>query len=46
MPDLGDYQSAVLWSYAAFMLLLGGFLFVSIRQRRRVRAQLNKLEKN
>jgi heme exporter protein D len=44
MPELGKYAVAVLSSYAAGALLLGGLVALSLWQARRVRESLRRVE--
>ena len=44
IPDLGKYADAVLWSYAASLVLLGLLIVVSVIRGRKVRAEMEKVE--
>lgn len=44
MPDLGKYADAVLWSYAASLLLLVALVVFSVVRGRKVRAEMEKIE--
>ncbi|MBO9444651.1 heme exporter protein CcmD [Ruegeria sp. R14_0] len=44
MPDLGKYADAVLWSYAASLVLLVALVVFSILRGRKVRAEMEKIE--
>ena len=44
IPDLGKYAFAVLASYGASLVLLGGLVWLSVRRARRVRAELEEVE--
>ncbi|MBO9435461.1 heme exporter protein CcmD [Ruegeria sp. R13_0] len=44
MPDLGKYADAVLWSYAASILLLLALVVFSVIRGRKVRAEMEKIE--
>lgn len=44
MPELGKYADAVLWSYAAAMLLIAVLVGVSIWQSARVKKALRAVE--
>jgi heme exporter protein D len=44
MPVLGDYTFAVLGSYAAAAVLLGGLVLLSVWRARRVKAALDRAE--
>lgn len=46
MPDLGDYAIEVLSAYAVSIVLLVGLVWLSWRRYARVRAALDKVEKN
>ncbi|MFA8442800.1 heme exporter protein CcmD [Yoonia sp.] len=46
MPDLGDYAIEVLSAYAVSIVLLVGIVWLSWRRYARVRAALDKVEKN
>ena len=46
MPDLGDYAIEVLSAYAVSIVLLVGIVWLSWRRYARVRADLDKVEKN
>ncbi|KUJ82388.1 heme exporter protein CcmD [Ruegeria profundi] len=45
MPDLGKYADTVLWSYAASIVLLVLLLVISVVRGRRVRAEMEKIER-
>ncbi|MGE4326759.1 MAG: heme exporter protein CcmD [Pseudodonghicola sp.] len=45
MPDLGKYADTVLSAYAASILLLIGLVAISLWRGRRVRAEMDALEK-
>jgi len=45
MPDLGKYAGAVLSSYAVSLLLLAVLAAVSIRRARRMKKELETIEK-
>jgi heme exporter protein D len=45
MPDLGKYADAVLSSYAVSLVLLVVLVFFSLRRSRKVKDQLDALEK-
>jgi heme exporter protein D len=44
MPDLGAYTFAVLSSYGATILLVGGLIALTIRQRTRILRRLAEVE--
>ena len=44
IPDLGKYAGAVLWSYAASLALILGFVGLSIWQSRRMKRALDEVE--
>lgn len=44
MPDLGKYAGAVLWSYLASVVLIGGLVALSIWQASRVKKALAEAE--
>ncbi len=44
MPDLGKYAETVLSSYAVSLLLIFGFIWMSIRAARKARAELDQVE--
>ncbi|MCK0120805.1 heme exporter protein CcmD [Loktanella sp. F6476L] len=46
MPDLGAYAFEILMSYGISLGLLGGLIGLSIWQGRRVKAALERIEKN
>ncbi len=46
MPDLGDYAIEVLSAYAVSIALLLGIVWLSWRRYAKVRATLEKVEKN
>ncbi|WP_342071326.1 heme exporter protein CcmD [Yoonia algicola] len=46
MPDLGDYRIEVLSAYAVSIVLLLGLVWLSWRRYAKVRAALEKVEKN
>ncbi|PJI92196.1 heme exporter protein D [Yoonia maricola] len=46
MPDLGDYAIEVLSAYAVSILLIGVLIWLSWRRYAKVRASLEKVEKN
>ena len=45
MPELGDYAVYVLSSYAASILLLAGIVGLSVRRSRRVKRELERIER-
>ncbi|HEY9019893.1 MAG: heme exporter protein CcmD [Paracoccaceae bacterium] len=45
MPDLGKYADAVLSSYAVSILLIVVLVAVSVMRARKVRAELDEVEK-
>ncbi|MEC3862280.1 heme exporter protein CcmD [Mesobacterium sp. TK19101] len=45
MPELGKYAVYVLSSYAVTLVLMIGLVVLSIARSRRVRAELDKVEK-
>lgn len=45
MPDLGKYANAVLSSYAVSIALILLIVVVSVMRARKVRAQLDEVEK-
>lgn len=45
MPDLGKYADAVLSAYAVSILLIVALVGLSLVRARRVRAQLEKVER-
>ena len=45
MPDLGKYADAVLSSYAVSLVLLIVLVFFSLRRARKVKDQLEALER-
>ena len=45
MPDLGKYADAVLSSYAVSIVLIVALVAVSVRRARKVRAELDIVEK-
>ncbi|GHG93103.1 heme exporter protein CcmD [Pseudodonghicola xiamenensis] len=45
MPDLGKYADTVLSAYGASILLLIGLVAISLWRGRRVRAEMDALEK-
>jgi len=45
MPDLGKYTETVLSSYAISLILLAGIILVSLRRARRVKKELQDVEK-
>ena len=45
MPELGDYAVYVLGSYAATILLLAGIVGLSVRRSRRVKRELERIER-
>lgn len=45
MPDLGKYATAVLSSYAVSIALILLIVVVSVMRARKVRAQLDEVEK-
>lgn len=45
MPELGKYAAEVLSSYAISILILAGLCWLSIGRARRVRAELEIIEK-
>lgn len=46
MPDLGEYTIEVLSAYGVSMVLLAGLVWLSWRRYAKVRAALEKVEKN
>ncbi|MCM2560984.1 heme exporter protein CcmD [Lutimaribacter sp. EGI FJ00015] len=45
MPELGKYAEAVLSSYAVSIVLLVALVAMSVMRARRVRAELDEVEK-
>lgn len=45
MPDLGKYADAVLSAYAASILLLVGFVALTLWRGRKVRAEMRAVER-
>ena len=45
MPELGKYAVYVLSSYAVSLLLIAALVLVSVLRARRVRADLDKVER-
>lgn len=45
MPDLGKYAVEVLASYGASLALIAGLVVLSVARARRVRAELETVEK-
>ncbi len=45
MPDLGDYAVEVLSAYAVSLLLLAGIVWLSVARWRRVKRQLDAVER-
>jgi len=45
MPELGKYAVYVLSSYAVTLVLMIGLVVLSVARSRRVRAELDKVEK-
>lgn len=45
IPDLGKYAGAVMWSYAASLALILGFVAYSLWQSRRTKRALAEVEK-
>ena len=45
MPELGKYAVYVLSSYAVTLVLMLGLVVLSVARSRRVRAELDKVEK-
>ncbi|PPB79993.1 heme exporter protein D [Albidovulum inexpectatum] len=45
MPDLGKYAFEVLSAYAVSLLLLGGLIWISLRQSARMRRRLEEQER-
>ncbi len=45
MPDLGKYADAVLSAYAVSIVLILGLVAVSVIRARRIRKQLQEVEK-
>ncbi|SEK49727.1 heme exporter protein D [Roseovarius azorensis] len=45
MPDLGKYAEAVLSSYALSIMLIAGLVAVSLIRARRVRKELQGIER-
>ncbi len=43
-PDLGKYVIPVLSAYGAMFALVGGLIFISIKEARKSKATLAKLE--
>ena len=46
MPDLGKYADAVLSAYAVSILLLVGLVAISLWRGRRVRAEMEDVERH
>jgi len=46
VPDLGQYATEVLAAYAVSLTLLAAIVGLTLRRSRRVKAQLEKVEKN
>ncbi len=46
MPDLGQYAVEVMSAYVVSIVLLAGIVWLSWRRYTRVRAALEKVEKN
>ena len=44
MPELGKYAGAVMWSYAASLVLILGFVALSVWQSRRMKQALDDVE--
>ena len=44
LPDLGKYADAVLSVYGASIVLLVGFVLISVLKGRRVRKQMQEIE--
>ncbi len=44
IPELGKYAGAVLWSYAASLALILGFVALSLWQSRKVKRMLEATE--
>ncbi len=44
MPELGKYAGAVMWSYAASLALILGFVALSLWQSRRVKRALDEVQ--
>lgn len=44
MPDLGKYAGAVMWSYLASIVLILGFVALSLWQAKRVKKALQEVE--
>lgn len=45
MPDLGKYAEAVLSSYAISLVLLAAVVLLSLRRAKRVKKELEEVEK-
>ncbi len=45
MPDLGKYAEAVLSAYAVSILLLVALVWISLRRARKVKRELEKVER-
>ena len=45
MPDLGDYGLYVLSAYGGAILLLGAIVVLSVIRSRKVRAELDRVER-
>lgn len=45
MPDLGSYAGAVLGAYGVTFLVLAGVVVLSVLRSRRVKAELETLER-
>ncbi len=46
MPELGKYAGEVLSAYGASLVLLAGFVWLSVWRSRRVKAALARIENN
>ena len=46
LPDLGKYAVPVLVAYASLIVLLGGLFWVSLRNAKKSRETLARLEEN
>ena len=46
LPDLGKYALPVLAAYASMIALLGGIILISLRNAKKSKATLARLEEN
>ncbi|KAA9009275.1 heme exporter protein CcmD [Histidinibacterium aquaticum] len=46
MPELGNYAAEVLSAYAISLLLLAGIVALSLRRGRRVKRELQEVERD